>query len=35
VPGGVTPGATTVGPTAAGDIRVVARGKAPVTIDVG
>jgi hypothetical protein len=35
VPGGVTPGATSVGPTAAGDIRVVAQGKAPVTVDVG
>jgi hypothetical protein len=35
VPGGVTPGATSVAPTAAGDIRVVAQGKAPVTVDVG
>ena len=35
VPGGVTPGATSVGPTAAGDIRVVARGQAPVTVDLG
>ena len=35
VPGGVTPGATSVGPTAAGDIRVVAQGKAPVIVDVG
>jgi hypothetical protein len=35
VPGGVTPGATSVGPTPAGDIRVVAQGKAPVTVDVG
>src|SRR5262245_4980336 len=34
VPGGVTPGATSVAPTASGDIRVAARGKAPVTVDV-
>jgi hypothetical protein len=35
VPGGVAPGATAVGPTPAGDIRVTVRGKAPVTVDVG
>jgi hypothetical protein len=34
VPGGAAPGAT-VGLTAAGDIRVTVRGRAPVTVDVG
>jgi hypothetical protein len=34
VPGGAAPGATVV-PTDAGDIRVAAEGRAPVTVDVG
>jgi hypothetical protein len=35
VPGGVTAGATSVTPTAEGDIQVQSRGKAPVTVDLG
>ncbi len=35
VPGGVAPGVTAVGPTAAGDVRVTVRGKVPVTVDLG
>ncbi len=31
----VTPGATTLAPTAAGDLQVSVRGRAPVTVDVG
>jgi hypothetical protein len=35
VPGGVAAGATSVTPTAEGDIQVQSRGKAPVTVDLG
>jgi hypothetical protein len=35
LPGGVAAGATTVAPTAAGDLRITASGQAPVTVDVG